>query len=90
MYFHFLPKLFLINFMFKDSSSSTSHFLSDLESVLGDSADFTFANSLIKTPEKLFHSIAPMMAMNQHLKKTPPPSQVRPPLSPPGVLKNLY
>ena len=49
----------------QDSSSSTSHFLSDLESVLGDSADFSFASSL-KTPEKLFHSIPPMMTMIHH------------------------
>jgi hypothetical protein len=49
----------------QDSSSSTSHFLSDLESVLGDSADFSFSSSL-KTPEKLFHSIPPMMTMTHH------------------------
>ena len=60
----------------QDSSSSTSHFLSDLESVLGDSADFSFASSL-KTPEKLFHAIPPM-SMSKKVMVQPPSMSSRP------------
>jgi hypothetical protein len=54
------------------TSDSTNNFLNELDSVFNETSDFPFASALntdpmptLKTPEKLMHSIPPMMMNNE-------------------------